>query len=367
MLVLAIVFLASLVVQLVFIGLLLWGITRKNNPTVTDDKPAVTVLVCAHDEEENLRKLVPRLLDQEYPHMEVIVVDDRSNDGTYDYIRELSQTDKRLKVVRVEHLPDHVNAKKYAITLGIKAAANEWILLTDADCMPQSTGWIAAMSGYMDKDAQFVLGFSPYQKQRGLLNLFIRFETLFTAIQYIGFANLGMPYMGVGRNLAYRKSWFLANKGFGTLLHVTGGDDDLYVNRHATRSTVRVCVGEKSLVFSKPKQSLAAFFAQKKRHLFAGKRYRLKHKIVLTLFMVSYGITWLTGFWLLGTGNEGLYVAALLVFRSISLVFLVHRASVRFNISFTPYAVLILDILFVFYYLTTAPLALFSKQVKWTK
>ena len=363
---LVIVFLASLIIQLVFFALLLWGITRKNTPTVTDEPPPVTVLVCAHDAEENLRKLIPRLLQQEYPNFEVVVVDDRSNDATYDFIRELSETDKRVKVVRVEHLPNHVNAKKYAITLGIKAAANEWILLTDADCIPQSSGWITAMSRYMDAGAQFVLGFSPYEKQPGLLNLFIRFETLFTAIQYMGFANLGMPYMGVGRNLAYRKSWFLANKGFNTLLNVTGGDDDLYVNRHVTRSTVRVCAGEASLVYSKPKQSLGAFFAQKKRHLYAGKKYRLPHKLVLALFMGSYGLTWLTGLLLLGTNFASMQVAALLAFRSISLAWLVHRAAVKLAVSFAAYAVPFLDILFVFYYLSTAPVALFSKRVKWT-
>ncbi|MDL5049265.1 glycosyltransferase [Oscillatoria amoena NRMC-F 0135] len=362
---LAIAFLASLIVQLVFFALLLWGITRRNLHPITDDQPAVTVLVCAHDEEENLRQLVPQVLQQDYPYVQLVVVDDRSNDGTYDYIRKLSVTDKRVKAVRVEHLPDHVNAKKYGITLGVKAATTEWILLTDADCMPQSSGWITTMSRYMDNGAQFVLGFSPYEKQLGLLNVFIRFETLFTAIQYMGFAHLGMPYMGVGRNLAYRKSWFLANKGFNTLMNVTGGDDDLYVNRHVTRSTVRVCLGKESLVNSKPKQSLAAFFKQKKRHLFAGKKYRLKHRVVLALFMGSYGLTWLTGLLLLSTGFEWMYVAGLLALRSISFAWLVHRAAVRLGVSFAAYAVPFLDILFVFYYLSTAPVALISKRVKW--
>src|SRR5690606_33778770 len=122
--------------------------------------------------------------------------------------------------------------KKYGLTLGIKAASHEWILLTDADCRPNSRRWIRSMSRYFDEDTQFVLGFSPYRATAGLLNLFIRFETMLTAIQYFSFGWLGNPYMGVGRNLAYRKSKFLEEKGFNNFLHVTGGDDDLFVNQH---------------------------------------------------------------------------------------------------------------------------------------
>lgn len=359
-----IVFLVALVIQLVYFVLLFIGIGRKNPPT-QPGKPPVTVLVCAHDEEQNLRTLLPALLEQDYPNFEVIVVDDRSNDGTYDYLRELSVADKRVRVVKVDYLPDHVNAKKYAITLGIKAATHDWLLLTDADCRPESARWITDMSQYMDEDARFVIGYSPYERQRGLLNLFIRFETLLTAIQYIGFAKLGMPYMGVGRNLAYRKSYFLVNKGFNALMAVTGGDDDLYVNRHATAKTARIAVSADSLVWSKPKQTVSNFYAQKKRHLFAGKKYRMKHKLVLGLAVGSHLACWLSGFVLLGTGVEPLMVGGLLVLRTMSLTVLVHGAALRFGTWFPAYAVPFLDILFVFYYLSTAPVALISKRVKW--
>src|SRR5690606_12086614 len=104
--------------------------------------------------------------------------------------------------------------KKYAITLGIKAAKYDWILLTDADCRPNTNQWINAISSRFVGDKDFVLAYSAYEQRAGFLNLFIRFETLFTAIQYIAYALAGNPYMGVGRNLAYRKAVFLENKGF---------------------------------------------------------------------------------------------------------------------------------------------------------
>lgn len=360
------VFIASFAVQLIYLILFFIGISRKSAPTCEAGSQPVTVLICAHDEEQNLRNLIPMLLQQDYPVFEVVVVDDRSNDGTYDYLLGLSVSDNRLRIVKVDHLPDHVNAKKYGITLGIKAASHEWILLTDADCMPGSSGWITVMSRYMDDNARFVLGFSPYEKQPGLLNLFIRYETLFTAIQYIGFANLDMPYMGVGRNLAYRKSYFLANKGFNNLMPMTGGDDDLYVNRHATASTTRTCIERNSLVYSKPKQTWAGFFSQKKRHLFAGKKYRFGHKVVLGLLMSSQVAGWLAALVLLGVGIQPVAVGAMLLVRLLMLGLLVHRAGLRFGDPFPGYAVAILDILFAFYYLSTAPVALISKRVKWT-
>jgi glycosyltransferase involved in cell wall biosynthesis len=359
------VFVTALVVQLVFFVLLFAGVTRKNPPT-TSGKPAVSLLVCAHDSEKNLKALIPRLLEQDYPLFELVIVDDRSNDGTYDYLLEVARKDNRVRVVKVAHLPDHVNAKKYAITLGIKAATYDWILLTDADCQPNSNHWIDSMSQYMDDNARFVLGISPYEKHAGLLNLFIRFETLFTAVQYVGFARIGMAYMGVGRNLAYRKSYFLANKGFNSLMNFTGGDDDLYVNRHATAETTRVCLGMDSLVYSKPKHSVNEFFTQKKRHLFAGKKYRSMHKLVLSLFIGTHLFTWVSGIILLGIAYEPVLVAAFLVFRTGLFALLIHKARRCFGCPFETFAVPFLDFLFVFYYLSTAPAALISKRVKWT-
>ncbi|MEJ0056537.1 MAG: glycosyltransferase [Bacteroidota bacterium] len=172
------------------------------------------IIVCAHDEEENLKALVPLLLGQEYPEFEVIIVEDRCNDGTYDYLLAATKQDARLKMVRVRHLPEHLNGKKFALTLGIKAASHEWVLLTDADCKPAGNQWIRSMTSHFQPDKQIVIGYSPYIRSSSYLNAFIRFESLITGIQFIGWALLGRPYMGVGRNLAYRKNLFFENKGF---------------------------------------------------------------------------------------------------------------------------------------------------------
>ncbi|MEQ9414216.1 MAG: glycosyltransferase, partial [Cyclobacteriaceae bacterium] len=223
----------------------------------------VSVIVCAHDEEQNLRDLIPMLLQQDYVDYEIIVVEDRSNDGSFDYLYDLANQHHQLRMIPVKSKPDHVNGKKFALTLGIKAAKHDWVLLTDADCMPQSNQWIKEMSSQFSNDTDIVLGYSPYIKSSGFLNSFIRYEGLTTAIQYAAMAMLGKPYMGVGRNLAYRKNIFLNNKGFRSHLSVTGGDDDLFINEVCKGSNTKLCAGVNSIVYSKPKTTWSEYYFQK--------------------------------------------------------------------------------------------------------
>jgi glycosyltransferase involved in cell wall biosynthesis len=186
----------------------------KQGPSIP--KEGVSVVVAAKNELENLKVLIPAILNQEYPNFELIIVNDRSSDGTLEYIYELSQVHDNLEVRNVDDLPDHINGKKFALTLGIKAAQNDQVLFTDADCLPSSTDWIAAMSqGFSEKNA-IVLGFSNYVHHSGFLNYFIRFETHLTGIEYLAAARLGAPYMGVGRNLCYKN--FLSDDIFSTYL-----------------------------------------------------------------------------------------------------------------------------------------------------
>ncbi len=329
--------------------------------------PAVSVIVCAHDEERNLKELIPLLLSQEYPGFEIIVVEDRCNDGTYDYLLDAVKHDSRLRMVRVTHLPPHINGKKFALTLGIKAATFEWVLLTDADCRP-GPKWIASMATLFQGKNDIVIGYSPYEKQPGYLNNFIRFESLMTAVQFIGWALLGRPYMGVGRNLAYRKELFLSNKGFNRHLGVMGGDDDLFVNEHANDSNVGVCVGPESLTPSIPKKTWPEFFRQKIRHLAVGKRYKFSDKIILGFFSATWVLSWIVVLPVLFTpAAVALYVWTVFVFREILLMIVVHRASRTLGDSLETWKTPLLDFNYAIYYLGTGLVALVSKRVRWTK
>jgi cellulose synthase/poly-beta-1,6-N-acetylglucosamine synthase-like glycosyltransferase len=326
----------------------------------------VSVIVVAHDEEQNLKELVPDLLAQDYPEFEVIIVNDRSNDGTYDFLLEETKKNSRLRMVNVENVPAHVNGKKFGITLGIRAASHEWVLLTDADCRPAGKAWISGMSSQFTDETKFVLGFSPYQRRSGFLNLFIRFESLLTLIQYFSFAWLKNPYMGVGRNLAYRKSLFLEKKGFNQFLGVTGGDDDLFVNQHAKGADTLVAFTPETHVFSIPKATWVSFFNQKVRHLSVGKRYRLKHRILLGIFTLTWIITWFAGIPLLIIDITNWWIAAApLALRAVLLMMLVNSAVKKAKLPFPVWAVPFLDFLYSIYYISTGLVALLTKKIRW--
>ena len=354
-------------VQLFYLISFLIAFSRKI-PEGGESAPPVSVIVCAHDEEKNLRELVPLLLSQNYPHFEVIIVEDRCNDGTYDYLREAIKKEERLKMVRVQHLPAHVNGKKFALTLGIKAAVNEWVLLTDADCRPMGREWIKTMASHFQDDKALVIGYSPYTKSPGYLNAFIRFEALITGIQFMGWALLGRPYMGTGRNLGYRRSLFFDHKGFNKHLNITGGDDDLFVNEHARRHNTSACMDPESVMTSIPKNTWSEFFYQKFRHLMVGKRYRLSDKIVLGIFSFSWILTWLFVFPAILTpiGLDVHLWAGFLV-REMLLIILVYRGSRSLGGSMEAWKTPLLDFNYAIYYLGTGLVALVSKRVRWKK
>jgi glycosyltransferase involved in cell wall biosynthesis len=332
---------------------------------VENNHVPASVIVCAHDEEENLKVLVPLLLEQDHPDFEIIVVNDRSNDGSHDYLFEAVKKHPRLRMVQVAHTPGHITGKKYALTLGIKAARHEWVVLTDADCRPDSRSWLRAMSQLFTGQKQIVIGCSPYYKEPGLLNSFVRFETMLTMIQYVGLALVGRPYMGVGRNLAYRKSLFLDNKGFNDHLGVTGGDDDLFVNQHASRKNVAVALGAETLVHSIPKKTFKAWFRQKIRHLSVGKHYRGFDKLLLGTFSLSWIASW---FILLAIPFAGQYTNIIIgafLLRLILLVSLFALAGRKVGEPVALWSVPFLDFNYMFYYLVAGPVASLSKKVRW--
>jgi glycosyltransferase involved in cell wall biosynthesis len=235
-----------------------------------------------------LKEFIPKLLSQKHKNFELIIVDDRSTDGSLDYLRELSKLDQKLKHIRIDQTPEGMSAKKYALTLGIKAAKYETIIFTDADCVPESPDWLnAVLNGYDDKNIKLVLGYSKYEKRIGFLNKFIRFETSVTALHYLSFAFKKIPYMGVGRNLSYTKTLFLDNNGFQPYMSFLSGDDDLFVQKVATGSNTNIVTSNASHTLSKPKETLNEYVIQKVRHLNVGKYYKAKHKSVLGLLFLS--------------------------------------------------------------------------------
>ena len=253
--------------------------------------PAVSVIVCAHNEYDNLQDYLSILLEQDYPCYEVIVVDDSSEDGSDLLLERWSRQYGNLYHTFVPHGARVLSNKKLALTIGIKAAHYDYLLLTDADCRPESKHWIREMmKGFSNEQTELVLGFSPYFEKKGLLNHIIGYDTLFNGLQYMGMARAGKPYMGVGRNLAYKRETFFSVGGFKGLLGNRAGDDDLFVNRIANAANTVVVNNPNSIVWSVPKTTWREWFHQKRRHLSVSPQYRTRSKIQVTLEPLSRGI-----------------------------------------------------------------------------
>ena len=355
--------LGALAIQFVYWLVNLISILRKSTEVKGQKKP-VSVIVCAHNEFENLKKLIAHLLQQDHPNFEIIIVDDRSDDGTYDYLLELKE--EKVKFVRVDKVHDHINTKKYAITLGAKAATHDVLLFIDADCVPNSKKWIHTMSSSMTKDKIFAIGVSQYSLQKGLLNQWVRFEALITAINYVGFALSGNPYMAVGRNLVYKKSFFLDNNPFSKFQNVTGGDDDLLVNHFAHKKNTIVSIGKNALTYSIPKSTWKEYFAQKIRHISVSKYYRFSDKILLGLQNLSHSIFWLALITFAVLVSYEI-AAAIFILRVLLMVNLTFWTSKKFGDRMNIWLVPLFDILYVLYISVLGTRAIFTKKVKWKK
>ena len=277
------VFALSAVIQLFYYFYFYLSVFLHKNSESAAGKEPVSVIICARNEEENLRNFLPLIMEQDYPDYEVIVVNDCSEDNSFEVIGKYLEQYPHLRVSTINKDPKFTHNKKFAQFIGIKAAKNEILLFTDADCKPESDKWLACMASHFDAKTSFVLGYGGYLKEKGLLNKYIRYDTMTIAMQYLGMAIRGLPYMGVGRNLAYRRSLFFSSNGFGSHNQLVSGDDDLFVNANAGKRNTHVEFRKESHTHSVPCSELTDWIIRKKRHMTTAPYYKLRDKLLLTL------------------------------------------------------------------------------------
>lgn len=257
-------------------------------PKQSSQQHPVSVIICARDEDENLARYLPGVLVQKYgSSYEVIAVNDNSLDDSKYILEELGKTFKNLHVVELKQEAKLISGKKYPLSIGIREAKHEILLLSDADCVPASENWIRKVQDAYDEGIEIVLGYGAYHKKKGMLNKLIRFETFHTALQYLSYSLAGVPYMGVGRNLSYKKDLFIRNKGFSSINHIQSGDDDLFINRVATGTNTAVVIDPEAVTFSNPETTWSGWLKQKARHYSTAKFYKRKHKFLLGLYFTT--------------------------------------------------------------------------------
>lgn len=326
--------------------------------------PPISIIICARNEAENLKKNLPRILNQNYRSFEVIVVNDQSEDETENILLNFNIKYPILRVCKVMHKPLDQPGKKYALARGIEVAKNDILLLTDADCFPHSEDWLREMQQIIREPVAIGLGYSPYLKHPGWLNRFIRFETVYTATQYFSFALAGYPYMGVGRNLIYKKSLFRQSDGFRRHRHIASGDDDLFVSAVATRENTGIVIKQSAFTYSEPASDWSAYYRQKARHYTTGKYYHPLHQMLLSLLALSHFLHYFGGIVLI-LKISTMFVGLLYIAR-LSVIIIVYRSVLKkfHEEDLLPW-IPVLDVSLVIYYMLFAHTLFTGNTHKW--
>ncbi|MBN2776441.1 MAG: glycosyltransferase [Bacteroidales bacterium] len=339
----------SFAIQLVFYfktNLKLNYIFSNHNRVFSNNKPFVSVIIAAKNEAINLQKFLPLVLTQNYPDYEVIVVDDGSFDDTQKVLSELTEAYKHLRIIKLENS----QGKKLALTAGIKSASSEFLLFIDADCYPASENWIDVMVNSFSDNRQIVLGYGAYRDERTMLSDFIRFDTYLIGLHYFYASIIGKPYMGVGRNIAYKKDLWEKGNGFSKHLEIASGDDDLFVSDVANANNTQVCLDEKSFTISVPAETLSQFIRQKARHISTSGFYSMFFKFFTSIELISRAVLFISIVFLLFFGSWHLAII-LFTFRLLFVYFIGKYSRKIFNNKIRFYYFILFDIFAPIFYL----------------
>jgi glycosyltransferase involved in cell wall biosynthesis len=359
-------FIAIVVIQLFYYLIVFGKFSFAKTQEIEAKNIPISVIVCAKNEEENIVKYIPLLAEQNYPNFEIVLIDDASSDNTLDIFEEFEKTYSNIKLVKVKNNEAFWGNKKYALTLGIKAATKEHLLFTDADCYPTSKEWITAMSAQFTQEKTIVLGYSGYEKiVNSFLNKIIRFETLLTAVQYFSWAKKGHPYMGVGRNLAYKKEEFFNVNGFIDHIQIRSGDDDLFINQAADSDNTTISFSQESFTYSAPKTSFKDWFIQKRRHVATAKHYKIFDKMQLGTFFISQLLFFILFTILLAFQFQWILVLSLFGFRYLFTWIVLGFAAGKLKEKDVMYWYPFIEIILIFTQINVFFTNIFSKPAHW--
>ena len=334
----------TLIIQLLYH----WGVfskvafyKNKRQPKTDGELEPVSIVLCARDAYEYLIELVPVLLGQDYPDFEIVIVNDCSDDETEEYLKDLERKELRVKPVQLKQHLNFFNGKKFPLSMGIKSAQNDLIVLTDCNCMPTNDQWLRSVVNCYGKNTEVVIGYSPYIRKKGLLNYLMRFDAVQNALLYLSAALKGRPYMGIGKNLSYRKELFYRNKGFTSHYTTPVGDDDLFVSQVATKKNTEVLIDPDNAILTTPVSNFHQWSRQKSSRYSTVKQYSAGARLLLSTFYVSQFLFYASFIALIAlctlpaftiTGGEVFYIPILVFFfllRFGSQLFIYHKASKR--------------------------------------
>lgn len=274
--------------QLIYVVLFFGRLAFRKPSAPAKSLPPLSIVIAARNESDNLFENLPKILNQDYPGtFEVVVVNHQSIDDSKHLLSALQRSYPHLVVMEVEKSKHLLPSKKLPLTLGIKKAKYEHLILTDADCSPASEHWLQRMAEQFSDQKQLILGYGPYKEEPGFLNKVIRFDTTMIAVHYFSMAINRLPYMGVGRNMAYTKTLFNSVSGFKSHYAMASGDDDLFVQQTAKKNNYSIQLAQDSFMYSDGKSTWETFVLQKARHYSTSPRYNFFKRTMLGIYPLT--------------------------------------------------------------------------------
>lgn len=250
--------------------------------------PSVSVVLIVHNDSASLERNLPFLLEQEYPDFEIVVVNYCSTDESRYILKVLSKFYTHLKVVNFTQDVNLFQGLKYPLSIGIRSASKQVVLLTEIDCIPATFGWIAdMMSAYTETDHQIVMGYTGLNISHNLLGCLQQYDNLVYQCQYLSAALRKHPYTGCGRNLSYRKKFFFDCNGFINHYVVSDGADDMFINQNATGANARVMLRSNSFVYAPSRPNFGKWHLHRKHRTVTRRTYPFLSKVRLILYPLS--------------------------------------------------------------------------------
>ena len=327
--------------------------------------PPVSIIISARNSVLKLENNIQHWLTQDYPNFEVVIIDDRSSDETAFFLVKTAEKEPLLKYVLLD--PDVIKngSKKLALTLGIKKAKNNYFLLTDADCIPNSDQWLKHMATGFTNKKDIVLGVSPVNTKKSFLGRLTQYENLLTAMQYLGMSIKGKPYMGVGRNLAYTRGIYDSVGGFSKHHHLPAGDDDLFVQEASNANNTIVCIQPESYVNTKGPKNWKEYWKQKMRHLWIGKQYRSDVKTSLAWLPISQLLFWtIIIIWFI-TGSSWLWPIIPIIVKIVPEWVIFVKKGKLLNMPLAGPYYLFYNVFYSFWYVVISMNAFFKRKIVW--
>tara|TARA_R110002072_G_scaffold273058_2_gene433354 strand:+ start:21093 stop:22226 length:1134 start_codon:yes stop_codon:yes gene_type:complete len=274
-------------IQFIFVVLVYSRLAFFKDKNISANNEGVSIIIAARNESDNIFNFLPFILEQDYPEFEVVIINHQSTDDSKFILNAYKRQYPHLKIIEIEKSPHIQYGKKLPLTIGIKGAKYEQLLFTDADCKPASNQWLKSMANHFSGKHEIVLGYGPYTKQKGWLNKLIRFDTAWIAMNYFSFAKAKIPYMGIGRNMAYTKSVFNRVEGFKSHYSVSSGDDDLFIQDAARKKNYTINIDSDSYSYSQAPETWKEWMNQKSRHFTTANHYKVIKKLLLGIYPLS--------------------------------------------------------------------------------